>query len=389
VTPVRDREYERGNIEVVDILPLRAALDGDHAINSTTLTVVVSEAVFDEAGGQVLVNDVLYTYTAYDDDAGTLTLAGTGLTAAAADDDWVNVYEPLYNAIKTTKSGRVRLLGAADNDEPISAVFAQQLLDKLSGGIRGTVGEECLLELDGETWRIIDIYGLDDPDTGPAGPKWEADDTYVLTSADITAGTATVPLSHQPIPESLVAFFGVMGQRPSNYTINYGAQTITWPLAGWEAAGDRIWVHYAYRKGTSEPLNIAIGDTWAYATGLGSSTTYAAPGFDDSAWSWGTTLMGYGGSPPPGGTSLPPLSNVWQRRPGRTYGGNLKITIPAVDDQVFIYLDGNLIYSRTTFLGTPTVITQPCAAGNHVFAVYGVDTGSGSMVVGIAIEELQ
>jgi hypothetical protein len=257
---VRDQEYGRGHIEVVDVKRHRAALDGDHAAGAMTLALVVTEAVYAETGGIVDINGVRYDYTAYDDgdedEEGipTLTLASPGLVADVADDTWVNVWDPLYNTIKTTKAARVRLLGATDNDDTIRAEFAQQLVDRLGGGIRGTIGEECLLELDNTTWRIIEIFGLDDPDTGLGdGHRWEADDSYVLTADDIAAGVAVVPLSHQPILESVLLVLGIP-QPPTEYTVDYAAQTVTCPLGGWEKVGELIWVHYEYRVGVTTPV---------------------------------------------------------------------------------------------------------------------------------------
>jgi hypothetical protein len=342
-----------------------------------------------------MINGTVYTYTAYDDGDEdedtfpTLTLASPGLTAASADDDWVNVYDPLYSTIKTTKAARVRLLGATDNDDTIRAEFAQQLLDKLSGGIRGTIGEECLLELDNTTWRIIEIFGLDDPSTGlGSGARWEADDTYTLTAADITAGTATFPLTHQPIDESLMAVLGIP-QPPTEYSIDYAAQTITWPLDGWEEEGDVIWVHYEYQVGVRNMLSVPMGAVWKYATGLGSSTTYADPAFDDSAWSEGPTPFGYGvdwtGYDPKTGP-LSPLSNVWNRLHISTGGGDLTFAAPSgLDDEAWIYLDGSLVVHWT--FGAGHTITVPCSPGNHVVAVYGLDTASPAMFIAITVSE--
>ena len=242
---MEDRAYERGRIEVVDIKPHRAGLNGDHAIGATTLALIVNEAVYNRIGGQVIINSALYTYSAYDDDADTITLTGSGLTAAAEDDDWVSVYDPIYDTIKTTKSGHVRLLGALDNDVPIHAVFSQQLLDKLGGGIRGTIGEECLLELDGETWRIIDIHGLDDPDA--SGSLYKIDPFVVAAP-----GAQTLQLTHVPKPESVHLYWEGDEQEGAFTVVDQTVLIDSTEGADLEV-GDELVAKYAYLKGILAP----------------------------------------------------------------------------------------------------------------------------------------
>jgi hypothetical protein len=240
---VEDRAYARGTIEVVDIRPHRAGLDGDHAAGSTTLALAVNEAVFTSTGGQVRINGTVYAYTAYDDTADTMTLS-SGLTADAEDDDWVNVYDQLYATIRTTKAAEVSLLGTADNDTPIKAEFSQQLLDKLVGGIRGTIGEACLLELDGSTWRIVDIHGLDDPDTGP-GENFKIDPFVVAAP-----GAQSLPLTYEPLPESHHLYWNGDEQEGAYTIVGQTAEIDSTEGADLEV-GDDLVVKYAYRKGPS------------------------------------------------------------------------------------------------------------------------------------------
>jgi hypothetical protein len=395
---VRDQEYGRGHIEVVDVKPHRAALNGDHAIGATTLSLIVNEAVYSETGGIVDINGIRYTYTAYDDGDEdedvfpTLTLPSPGLTVAAADDDWVSVWDPLYNTIKTTKAARVRLLGATDNDDTIRAEFAQQLLDKLGGGIRGTVGEECLLELDNTTWRIIEIFGLDDPDTGPGDRS--AEDSMTVTAT----GAQTFILTHEPISPSEILTWHPAGgagvvQKSASWSRSGNVITIA-DADGFVAVDDVFVCEYRYRKGALSGGSPFEDSGWKYLSIAASdSTNRSAPGFDDSAWSVDSAPFGDVAAPfnyipgldwpAPVNTSAYPKTTpqkaLWMRRwVPCLVGGAATVTV-RVDNIASIYWNGVLLGSTPTSPILEYQFTVPASSvkANNLVAVRVENTGSG------------
>ena len=236
-----DREYERGRLEAVILEPLRNALNGDHASGATSLVVDVSEAIYKATGGLVQVNGVVYTYTAYDDSTGTLTIPSPGLAAAAADGDWVNVWSSLYRAVATEKVGHVRLTSDVDNDEPIEATFALHLARDIEPGPRGVDGERVLLELYGDEVRIVDIEDLGDPmAVGMLGCNT---DTHTVTAT----GTQTFILSHEPIAGTEHFRWGGLDLLPSEWSRAGKIVTIATP--NYAEVGDVYTAAYFYKGG--------------------------------------------------------------------------------------------------------------------------------------------
>ena len=90
--------------------------------------------------------------------------------------------------------------------------------------------------------------------------RWEADDTYTLTPADVTAGSFTFTLSHIPIDESVQAAWGGVTQPPTEYTVDTEG-VVTWQLEGFEKAGDTFWFHYQYLVGAASDADGGGGGT--------------------------------------------------------------------------------------------------------------------------------
>lgn len=238
---------EHGRILSVETKVRGDALDEDALAGATTL-VVGDAGDFDEDGGWLTINGQVVEYTAVDDDEGIITLA-TGLTAAADEGDAVHLWDPLYEEVVDYQEAQVELDGEHDNPEPVVAEVAEGVGD-LPEGDRGGPGESCTLHLvsDDDESDECEIVGVGGRPRKSQGMRAEADDNYVLTADDVAAGVFTWPLSHRPIDESVLAYWLSVAQRPTEYTVNYDDQTITWPLSGFEKAGDRFWVHYWYRK---------------------------------------------------------------------------------------------------------------------------------------------
>lgn len=277
----RRLQRAHGRILGVETKTRGSALDEDAVAAATTL-VVADAGDFDEDGGWLTINGQLVEYTAVDDDEGTISLA-TGLDAAAEDGDAVHVWSTLYEEVVEYQVATVELDGERDNPEQVEAEVSE-LIGDLPEGDRGGPGESCTLQLiedgdgdpDSDEWEVVAVGGRS---RKSKSIRFEADDTYVLSSFDVAAGTATMPLSHRPIDESLVAVWAGVPQRPTHYTVNYDELTITWPLSGFEQAGDRIWVHYAYRRGvitgvvqdetaTWQPVQFVSADARRGSTGI-------------------------------------------------------------------------------------------------------------------------
>jgi hypothetical protein len=385
------RDYEYGRIVSVDIRTLGDNLVADTASGATSL--VVEDAYdFDETGGQLVIGGVVITYTAVDDETGTITLLDpTG--ADAFEGDAVNVYDATYMTVSTEKVAQVEVTGDDGNVDTLECQIALHLVDKIAEGVRGGRGESVKLELDGPDWVVIDIYGLGNPDTGPGGPKWEADDVHTLAEADISAGSAIVELSQRPIPESLTLVLGIP-QPPAEWTIDYDAQTVTCPLGGWEAAGDSIWVHYAYRLGlgpSTETVELVAyqASGWKYfEISEADTTNRSAPSFDDSSWAThaGAFASGYktpeypnAGFPVQATTMTSEDIGLWLRRSVTCPTNTINVTVSCrADGNVWVYWDGALLgNSGDTTTDWPAhavyTISGETNAGSHTLAVRFLD----------------
>lgn len=222
-------------------------LSADAALGATTLY-VDDVSVFDESGW-LKVGSQVTKYMAIDDDAGTVTIPSPGLTAAADTDDVVARYSKLYASTETVLSAQVAVLGTRDQADELTVEVADWL--DIPTGDRGIDGENCTIEADGDVWTLISAPGRP---SKVRGWKWFWETPYTLTSADITAGTATIPLTYRPDPTSTELWWRrVLQDYGTDYTVNAAAQTITLPLGSFCQAGDTVPIHYRYRTGLAKP----------------------------------------------------------------------------------------------------------------------------------------
>lgn len=179
-------------------------LAADALAGATTLT-VLDVADFSEDGGQLRLGDVVYDYIAIDDDASTITLVAPGLTAPAATDDPVDVWDPEAEA---TVLEFLATVVDDTTEDVIQAVVAHDLADRMADNIRGLVGESVVCEEDGDgIWVLTRVLGRSPaidadyvviPGTGLTLPTTleeiyaQADE--IAAAAELASYTATVAL---------------------------------------------------------------------------------------------------------------------------------------------------------------------------------------------------
>lgn len=345
-----------------------ADFDEDASLRDASLVLNVD---FDAVGNQT--DGTALAYTTCDDDAGTVTLAAVSPLAASTGD---RVY--LQDPVSGGLVGRVELLvsidGGDSTGDPVPAYIDVALLEAA-----GDVDlNEMAVELDEDEDGQLYVSGFPGMVTRQGAVRFKALDSHTVT----TLGDQTMALTYLPIPESEHLRWNSQSQDYDDFSRDARIVTIPDPDGVLEL-GDRLTMQYAYTYGVATPLlSIPLGTSWAYANGLGSSTTYAAPAFDDSAWASAPTPLEAPLYVSPG--------NVWQRISGVSTGGDLTFTMTNTDNQTKVYLDGALIYSASVWSLGPAVVTVPCAAGEHVFAVYSVDSDGPSGIgqgTGIEIEE--
>lgn len=144
-----------GHIVEVSTLRVGDALTIDHAAGAVVLT--VNSTVDFEGVEQVALTDdagtvYLLPLLDFDEEADTLTL-GSGLPIAFEAEAFVEVW-PIA-------SERRALVVVDEGDEPISAVLAHHLIDKVPEGTRGP-GEEESVSISDESgeWVVTDVLGL-------------------------------------------------------------------------------------------------------------------------------------------------------------------------------------------------------------------------------------
>ena len=239
------RDYEYGRIVSVDVVTLGDNLAADAAIAATTIT-VEDAADFDEDGGQLVLNAVVHTYAACDDDTGIISGLDPALAVAAVEGDDVSVYDPLYATVATDKVAQVAVIGDDGAVDMLECAIALHLIDALDEGVRGDNGESVKLELDGGEWVVVDLRGLGDP--ASTGTLW-ARDSFTLGSA----GAQAVTLTYDPIPTSEDVKWNGLGQ--SDWTRS--GRVVSLAESGLEV-DDKVEVHYQ-RLGGNVGLGVLLG----------------------------------------------------------------------------------------------------------------------------------
>lgn len=241
------REYEYGRIVSVDVVPLGDNIAVDVSSGATSIT-VEDASDFDEDGGQLLLNGTVYAYATWteDDATGVGTINGLTPTLAtnANEGDTVAVYDPMYLIAAVDKIAQVETIGADGNIDTLEASIAEHLVDKLDEGVRGNNGEQVKIEIEGDEYVIVDVFGLSDPNTGPGGAKFMQDQITVTAT-----GAQTLNLTYEPIINSEHAYWNGLYQPGSEWSRD--GKIVTFPDApsGAVTAGDVLAMEYAYRLG--------------------------------------------------------------------------------------------------------------------------------------------
>lgn len=140
----------QGLVLEVSILPAGTKLTADHPISSTVLNVQDTLA-FDEAGGSVSINGVIYLYSALDSEQSTMTLT-TGLTTLVEEGTSVLLNPPGEEKWATVDQE----LG----EDMIIARVPHWLADKLPDGIREeSERESVIIAVQYDGWTVTDIVG--------------------------------------------------------------------------------------------------------------------------------------------------------------------------------------------------------------------------------------
>lgn len=156
---------------VTGVTPLDLGDEASTASAADALTVTVDDGSdFDEDGGHVLINGEVYAYmgmeyvgdAADEGDPAVLTLA-TGLLAAVAEGDRVDVWDP--NARRGAGAVAVEYVATLASDssdvagDPFEADVDHRLVPLLREGIRADGSESVELERNGDDLRVVRVLG--------------------------------------------------------------------------------------------------------------------------------------------------------------------------------------------------------------------------------------
>lgn len=167
---------DQGTVVEVSSIQVGDEVVRDHATGETTLF-LSDVADFDDDGGQISIEGVVYTYTSKDDDASTLTIPSPGLSAAVPDDTQIYVYPLAYEKWATVI--------VEDGEDAVLARIPMSMEANVDDGVRDDSEQEsATVVLRGNEWEVADIIGISDNTRLGGGAKYLDD----LLDVDAPAG---------------------------------------------------------------------------------------------------------------------------------------------------------------------------------------------------------
>ena len=131
------------------------------ALSGATSITVDDVADFGEGPGWLRLNGTVYQYLTADDDTGVITLA-TGLSAAAAEGDAVELWDPTANGGAGEVSVDYEADLSPDDDipgDPLQATIDHSMVPLLRTSVRASGSEAAQLAWDGDDLRVTRIHG--------------------------------------------------------------------------------------------------------------------------------------------------------------------------------------------------------------------------------------
>ena len=139
----------QGRVQEVHLRNVGDELAADAAAGATAL-ILTDVSDFNDSGGQLRLNSVVYFYTGRDDDLNTIYLdASNPLAGPAVTEDIVEVYP-----VASEKVAKVMM---DDSEECVEAIIPYSMRSRFSDGIRDEDEEESVLIdiVDGD-WTVVD-----------------------------------------------------------------------------------------------------------------------------------------------------------------------------------------------------------------------------------------
>lgn len=199
---------QNGYINAVAIVKAGSNLKEDAASSSTTIY-LDNAYDFNEGGGNVEINGVVYAYTAADLENDVLTLA-TGLTADVEASFPASV---IPNAMEKRAS-----ISMADTGDSIDVRVPHNLYDRIPEGIRADNERESVtVEISGGEWAIVDVFGK----------EASIDGAYLNPSTVPPQATDGFPPEESPTPIALgtvgiilLKWAGIENHDPVTYQVH-------------------------------------------------------------------------------------------------------------------------------------------------------------------------
>lgn len=149
----KNPESEYQVARILESSDIRAGTEAsaDAVIGATVLS-VYDASDFDESGGQLEIDTVIYTYVSANLDLNTITLAGPGLTADVPADEQVYTYP--------ASTARETLIQLDDSEDAVPARVPYSMLPAIDQLVRDGVEEEvALVRFEDSEWVLKDLIG--------------------------------------------------------------------------------------------------------------------------------------------------------------------------------------------------------------------------------------